>query len=89
MAPPKAEGSRIPRSASRDNLLVPGFFRPNRIVSCGSLERGAAPKMCNLPWRGTVFGASRLWYTKFAAPSLKSKTRQRHTTPNAAPLRFG
>ena len=62
-------------------------FRTGSVISCGSRERVDGPKKCTLPWCGTGFGASRLWYTKNVVPNLRSGTRSGPGTPNATPLR--
>jgi len=75
MASPRSEGSRIPRAFRRDVLGKHGVFRPNRVVGRGSLKGVARPETCNRRLRGTIFGASRLWYMEFVVPSLRSGTR--------------
>jgi hypothetical protein len=64
-----------------------GVRRPNRAVGCGSLERVPGPQTWNLPWRDTVFEASRLWvheipWSQFVIGNVPQRRR-----PNATPLR--
>jgi hypothetical protein len=52
----RPEGSRIPRSLPRDDLLNARRLSSESRFSCGSLERVAGPLTYNPSWRGTIFG---------------------------------
>jgi len=60
-------------------------FRPNRIVSRGSLERVPGLETYNLPWRGMVLRASRLFVHENVAPDLWSVTRHDAAHPMQRP----
>jgi hypothetical protein len=63
-----------------------GLLRPNRVLAAAPLSVWQALLTYNLSWRGTFFGASRLWCTKRVAPSFWSGTRStQHAECNAPP----
>jgi len=64
-------------------------FRPNRIVSRGSLERVPGLETYNLPWRGMVLRASRLFVHEKRCSRSVVGHASRHCTPDATPLRRG
>jgi hypothetical protein len=68
---------------------VRGVLRPNRVVSCGSLERFARPIDVQPPiaWHG-FGGVAVVAHKKPCAQSLVGRAPQ-HCTPNATPLRRG
>ena len=63
-------------------------LRPLDVLAAAPGKRGT-PATRNFKWRGTFFGASRLWCTKDRCAQSDVLKTPGTNTPNATPLRLG